>query len=150
MNDDDLIYVIGDFNLPNVSWTSCADSIGLLPGNLRNETEFEFIDVMLFNELQQVNGYHNCYGRLLDLIFTNVSSDLRIHEVSKPLVKNDLFHKSVEIAFKIDDKLVFNNSYCERFYNFNNADFISLNNYLQGCNWDEMIEMNNIDDKDWN
>jgi Endonuclease-reverse transcriptase len=92
----DHIVIMGDFNLPKISWLDFED-FGLSPTNLHAN----LIDGLIDCDFQQLNSTPNKYGVYLDLVFSNSSSDVAIRTSKAPLLKLDRHHEAYEISVDI-------------------------------------------------
>lgn len=99
---EDRIYLLGDLNMPTVSWLPDDDdrdwssngfSIGydresnvLLPRGVDSSAHADLLYCLMGNGFSQVNDVPNYQGRILDLVFCN---DLGEVTVSKALSDRD-------------------------------------------------------------
>ncbi|XP_055622326.1 uncharacterized protein LOC129765905 [Toxorhynchites rutilus septentrionalis] len=91
--DTDSIVVVGDYNLPYLSWTFDEDINSYLPSNASTEAELVFTETMAASGLHQINTLRNSNNRILDLAFVNDSCNAEINEPPIPLLKLDAHHK---------------------------------------------------------
>jgi len=64
LSERDLLIILGDFNLPDISWSPSTDSLVSTPLSVH-----DFVDGLLELSLQQVSFIRNTLNRQLDLIF---------------------------------------------------------------------------------
>lgn len=62
--------IVGDFNLPELSWVNEQLDYALEPINVSGKNE-DLIDSFSFPELFQYNSVANSKGRILDLVLPN-------------------------------------------------------------------------------
>jgi len=91
--ETDQLIVLGDFNLPNISWLESKDSLAMIP-RMQND----FIDGLVELSLQQVNRIPNHIGRLLDLIFVFDSSDAEVSRISPLSLPEDCYHPTLQLC----------------------------------------------------
>jgi hypothetical protein len=146
-NSSDLVLALGDFNLPNVIWKLDHEVNALLPYNITSEPEWVFIDTMLGANLTQINTIPNEHGKFLDLCFANEADIFEIVESLTPFVVNDIYHKSMEIIFDSTDLAP--NKPCrmqQTTYNFNKANHIGLQQYLETIKWDDILNKKDVNE----
>ena len=131
-NPNDVVLVAGDFNLEKLLWSPDEANPLVIVPNVVSGVEMCLCDGLSELGLNQVNHLHNQNGRLLDLIFCSLSSDISIMASENPLVKEDLpHHNALEVHFElptecttaIDEKV----EYC---YDFKKTNFEQLNAYI--------------------
>lgn len=131
--------VIGDFNLPNINWTTCTT----LSGEQFSESFIEKIRDCFF--VQHIKDITRCrgsdQGSVLDLVFTD--DDLRVEEieVNSPLGKSDhaciMFQCDIEPQLRKTKRKVFlyeKGNYSQMKDKLN----IDWNNFLNTSDVDEM------------
>ena len=130
------VLIVGDFNLPNISWNPCEDLPGLYASNILFGKDSVFCDSVAFSGLSQFNGVANDYGTILDLCFSNF--DIPFTTKCKGLVNPDSYHPPFELVLpcKKPKYLISPMSFC---YDFKNADFTLINNYLLNCDWETIM-----------
>ena len=99
-NHCDKIMVLGDFNLPQIQWSIAEDYIGLLPGNVKSDSEIILCDNMAFYGMSQFNMVGNSNGNILDLCFCNFAVNSVTSSVG--LVNCDPYHPPLEICMTIE------------------------------------------------
>lgn len=62
-SNDDIVLLIGDYNLPHLRWCFEDDLNGLIPSNACSEKETNFTESILSCGLVQVNSHVNWKGR---------------------------------------------------------------------------------------
>lgn len=72
LNPLDTLIIMGDFNLPHVSWImDDAEHNILVPTCVSPQHAADFIDGIISNGVYQINSIRNASNKLLDLIFSN-------------------------------------------------------------------------------
>lgn len=79
MNSDDVLLVLGDFNLPNIKY-SFNDGNKLIPSNFKPGFTAKFSDEITAKGHRQLNYFSSETSNVLDLIFLN---DELEHEIKK-------------------------------------------------------------------
>ena len=151
MKPTDNMFLFGDFNLPNVQWLLDADNYPCYTHMNASELESFVIDSLLVNGLNQVSGISNDNDRFLDLLFTDAIVDFELSSATVPVCnkfRNSVHHKAMflEIFFFFDN--VFNQNHCNSYYyDFNSADFVSINLKLNDVNWSFLNDETELDFK---
>lgn len=95
----DKFIVLGDFNMPHVTWSLSDDGISLSPSNLHG-SQVDILDSMYTCSLLQYNQCFNAScNRILDLVFSN--SDVVVAYCQPPLaplVPEDPHHPALIIS----------------------------------------------------
>ena len=147
------IVIAGDFNFPSIDWTH--ESGRNIPGKSGEEkTQIDKLltltdDFFLKQMIKQATRDDN----ILDLIFTNITNELYDCNITE--IKTSSDHNLVEIQFNSDqhnqpDKTDHkNNGYHNEYqkFNFNKADFISINKDLNEINWSSELESKTIEEQ---
>ena len=123
------IFLVGDFNLSGVNWST-------LRGSPHIEQNFvdSFTDLGL---AQCITSPTHCKGKTLDLLLTNSEAsiaDLVVGEQGS-VCKSDHF----PISFKINIKVSRNKPIKRICYNFKNVGWDRLNHELRHTNWDGLL-----------
>nr|XP_049465263.1 uncharacterized protein LOC125907399 [Anopheles coluzzii] len=151
LKPSDLLFVIGDFNQPSISW-SIADpsssptysSITHYEPTARSLANNTFVDGFKFNGLMQLNHINNSHGRMLDLLYANNAAAKLCSPVFPsvvPLVPLDSYHPAFDFNIRINSSTRRNsttrqNSTTTAFYryNFAKADYVKLNDMISMFN----------------
>lgn len=128
------VLFMGDFNLGNLKWHNNPDTNALQANCDNSAFGNMLIDFMSFYSLKQYNNVVNINGRVLDLVFGNVSiSDLIAN--ADPLSKVDNHHPPLEFSINyrsIDKGLSICNQARYRFYK---ADYSKIIERLGSIDW---------------
>ena len=89
--------------------------------------------------LNQVCNIRNAYGNVLDVIFTNITCNFNVDIAQLPLTpKTSMYHKNISLRYFIDSSMNKLNNEKTYVYDFDRADFASIN--------DELLKIDNYDD----
>ncbi|XP_017478949.1 PREDICTED: uncharacterized protein LOC108368584 [Rhagoletis zephyria] len=131
--------VLGDFNLPNINWsTSISNNYGLTPNNVNSSQELYFIDNVLSLNLIQINNYFNSLNRLLDLIFISDNFCCEVSECLNPVTSKDRHHLPLVVEFRFYHFPPVT-TVSRPIFNYSSCDFVSLNDILLEINWEELL-----------
>lgn len=130
----DIIFICGDFNIPDVSWHHCSERGFMVPSSCNRLNNF--FDILSGFGLMQLNNVFNVSNRLLDLVYSNVS-DLALHRTLPFVLPEDKYHPTlrVNIDLAFNDSLIDSTGQVNHFFNFKRANFISLRNSLLDVIW---------------
>lgn len=126
--------ILGDFNTPGFH-DNITDSF--------TTTLHNFVD---FHDLRQCNNISNTYGRLLDLVFSNLSCD--VGKALDPLVEEDGYHPALSIDILMKSAPFRNfavNTEAESF-NFRKTNFPLLYERLASQDWSDLDLTMSVDD----
>lgn len=144
----DEIVVLGDFNLPSISWIS-SDRGFLYPDT--NHSQFHPGAVTLLDSystatLQQINSVTNENDRYLDLCFvSDLDSSTSVVMAPCPLVKMVAHHPPLLVTIKhslVHDSI---NSSATFSYDFHKADHRSIAELFTTLDWENVLDLNNIE-----
>lgn len=129
------IVILGDFNITNFNAIITNDSKNQLIHNFMN-----------FTGMNQYNNIKNTYGRILDLILSDVNCD--IYRDTSPIVNEDLYHPSliVTLIARYERHSDFKLHPTNRVYNFRKANFPALYSSILDSDWSFLNSYSNIDD----
>ena len=137
LDENDDIFVFGDFNRPNLSFIIIEEDQCLYPMELSTNIDFMLIDTFYGNDMVQILNIKNDLGHYLDLIFTNVKENVTLSEVTETerFFNNTLHHKAMSVSYNV----LFNHCVLindDEFYlDFKNANYASINNYILSFDW---------------
>ena len=130
------VYIVGDFNLPNINWLTNTSS---------SNSEEQFLDLCLdLNLTQHVKEPTHLSGSTLDLILTNPTADnLMIKsEISAPFTSScDHNFISFQTSMTIT-KPEFDG---KTFYCYRKGNYVAINNALSSISWDRLFNDCNYD-----
>ena len=127
--------LIGDFNIPVLTATN-DERAATLDGFLN------------FNSLLQLNSIGNHMGRTLDLVLASCDLAVGIDRTEFPLVAEDVYHPGLLMMLSSPawTATVPSEVYNDASYNFGKADLPSLYSALLRVNWDDLYELDSIDE----
>ncbi|XP_070069982.1 uncharacterized protein [Drosophila takahashii] len=88
----DHLIILGDFNIPQLSWLPYDDLAALVPSD-----QNDFLDGLIALSLGQVNSIPNQNGRFLDLIFVSDFCDTTITRCTPLSSPEDPYHPTLQI-----------------------------------------------------
>ncbi|XP_062716091.1 uncharacterized protein LOC134291840 isoform X3 [Aedes albopictus] len=143
----DEIIVIGDFNLPGISWRSSCNGF-LYPdvehSSIHNGAS-KLLDCYSTATLRQINQVTNENNRCLDLCFVSAQEEAPvIIEAPLPLVKDVNHHKALVITLH-DHQISLAQSISSVFYDFRKADHQSIIEYLAAIDWNDVLDERDVD-----
>lgn len=134
----DSIILVGDFNIPSLSWQVDAITNYLIP-IFSIDAPTEFINGISNNSLTQINNVVNSSGRWLDLIFVSDPDDFS-HRRTLPLrCPEDRHHPTIEIIFSYSYSHTNDKPTLEKQFCFKKTDYQLLNTLLSQINWIELF-----------
>jgi len=92
-SERDVLIVLGDFNLPDISWSPSTDSLVSTP-----LSDHDFVDGLLELLLRQVSFIHNSLNRQLDLVFVLDPSEVTVSRIDPIVVPEDQYHPTLELT----------------------------------------------------
>ena len=99
----DRVLVLGDFNLPKISWLPIdIDSEELSPIGVTTDLEANLVDGLASCDFTQLNSIPNRYDVFLDLIFSNSGSGVVVSTALAPLLKLDRHHWAYDVSVSVD------------------------------------------------
>ena len=130
----DFVVVLGDFNLPQVTWCNSDNSACLVPSST-SDRAIVFFSELLDHNLGQYNCTFNCNGRLLDLCFANFP-EINVNRCPPFSLPEDPYHPALCISFhhKNDGSLNCLNSpnptFSSKYYDFHKTNIELLKFHL--------------------
>lgn len=133
-NACDTVFVMGDFNLPNILWMQNDEDVNYLPINVTTAMETFVMDSFSSDGFRQINGVVNHMNRILDLIFTDDCDSTTVIESQSPLAEPDRFHPPLELTVETYDFHVRSNDDITCAFDFKRADYDALNAHIRSYN----------------
>lgn len=129
------LYLIGDYNLPNVVFTN--DDLGTLILNNNNHIAQTLCDSFAFHNLYQINSIKNCHGVFLDLIFTH-NNKAEVKLADDCLLPLDQHHPAILVNVNINENIeTLQSDYY--YYEFKKANYMDLNYYYSTVDWQRVL-----------
>lgn len=91
--DFDRVIVVGDYNLPHLTWVFDDDLNSFIPTNASSEQETALTESMFASGLHQLCSVTNANNRSLDLAFSNAPDNIEILEAPLPILREDPHHR---------------------------------------------------------
>lgn len=138
-NSSHKIYIFGDYNLPEANWSN--DVFGVTVACPGASSAVSVARTFGFLQLYQKIDIPNTRNVFLDLLFTNDNSVV-ISLASDPILDDSLHHLQYECLLSnfYSKESSGNNLFFEDFYyDFRNANFVGLNDYLAGVDWAQCL-----------
>lgn len=131
-NEESTVFIVGDYNLPDIRWIGSSDGRILCPSNVTNCAHQDFCDYLCFLNLSQFNHLSNCNGNILDLVLSS-GLDVAVDR-AEPLSTVDSYHPPLEIRIKCSQSAKLH-SRPHSVYNFTHAPYHHINYCLSLANW---------------
>lgn len=135
--------LVGDFNLPCLSWSRDGWSFTNMGSSLIQDRACTFVEDLSLLGLTQYNYTLNHCDNTLDLCFSNLLLEV---SATDGLTRIDKFHPPLDID--IVDLYInsfITNKICR--YNFRKCDYETVNKYLSDIKWDQLLSFtDDIDD----
>lgn len=129
------VFLCGDYNIPETTWSN--NEIGISVDGPLNPNTNTLSHYLGYYNFYQMNTIPNSRGVLLDLVFT-LSNNVIVRPAYDLLLPNCAHHSA--ITFEINVEVTKNTlDYEEYFYDYKNADYLGINNYLASINWDIIL-----------
>ncbi|CAH2086303.1 unnamed protein product [Euphydryas editha] len=142
-NPNDNYLIIGDFNLPCVSWDDRGPMF-LKRGSVEiQNASMNLIESFEYFGLKQYNLQKNYAGNTLDLVFSNLS--LSIDHCSTALVGVDRAHPPFTVNIADLFIVPLQESNTPR-HNFRKADYEKINAHLISLNWNSLLHRKTVDE----
>nr|CAI5846351.1 unnamed protein product [Callosobruchus analis] len=126
--------LLGDFNIPDAIW--CNDDFGIQVNCQEKSAALILQDCFSYYNLFQVNNIPNSRGVMLDLVFSSFP-DVTVSEPEEPIFPNSIHHSAINFDLKVEKDTGIH--YEELYYDFKNADYFCINNYLASVDWNTII-----------
>lgn len=145
-NQRDSIMVVGDFNMPLISWSYSFDDGHFIPLNSRDNLNYiEFLNILLDLSLYQLNGIYNKNQRLLDLVFVSECVDITLHRSHPITLPEDGHHPTIEINISIPTQSTTKppSNVNRKVFCYKKTNYILLIELLNNTNWQNLLSYSN-------
>lgn len=142
---EDVLIIVGDFNLPHVQWTMDDDVISI-PTAFESQHASDFITGLLDLGVYQVNSIRNSKDRLLDLFFTNDFTNISIDH-AKPLSRVDEYHPPILATFEWHTAMSDTTSQPTKTFNWKRANFTAMNEHLANVDFAALFDGKSLTEK---
>lgn len=137
----DVVLLLGDYNIPGVSWTS--DEFGLSAAGDLNTAAALIVDFFSFLNFFQFNHIANCSGNILDLVLSN-SKALSVDKATTSLITPDIYHPPLLIQYHYS-KLPISDT-TRSYFDFKAGDYSSISNFFDSFNWEATFSLYSVND----
>lgn len=153
LKTEDILIVMGDFNLPGVRWIENADGFDYIPilgeSNSRMTLTASFVTESLTDlGLSQMCNLANHSGNVLDLVYTNapelVVSELAIRRLI-PSDLSDKAHNPITLALECEPSSFNVDIDPEAQYCFKRANFQLISEHLNTIDWGSVLSTDTVD-----
>lgn len=134
---DSTIIIVGDFNLPSILWLPDDDDQRFIPTNLRSESSIFTCDSLFAEGFSQINNTTNRSGNVLDLVFVNDYTEVKIMTATRCLSNIDEFHYPFELFIRTTNQTNNKTASTNWIYCFQKSNFTALNEYLDSLDFVE-------------
>ena len=140
LSPDDHLIIMGDFNLPSVTWTYDPDEPYRLLPHCGNPQLTEFLNNVTSLCAFQINKIRNSLGKLLDLVFVDDISIFQLQRIVPLVYPEDIYHPTLLIELENmhnSNQAVLDKG--SKLFNFKKCNLSALYNLLVNTNWDAII-----------
>ncbi|XP_055623476.1 uncharacterized protein LOC129766903 [Toxorhynchites rutilus septentrionalis] len=142
---NDIVLLLGDYNLPHLQWGFDEDVNGYLPVNASSDPELVLIESISSYGLVQINSIPNINGRLLDLVFTNAPDNFEGQPPISPLLPVDPHHPPFELQIDMQSCVHISATTDSFDLDFRRCDFNSLNSVFSLVEWEVLLQDRTVD-----
>jgi len=115
----DVVLLLGEYNMPCVSWTSATGD--LTPASSLIIDSFSFLNLFQFNHIT------NCSWNILDLVVSK-SKVLSVAKTTLSLIKPDPYHSPLVIQYHYHNLLIIDVT--RSYFDFKTGDYSSIFNFI--------------------
>lgn len=144
LNDNDLVVVMGDFNVPSVSWSVATDGKVVYERSTNDYRSMYLLETMTLCKLAQFNYILNKNNRILDLIFSTSQNNISCKE-SLPIIRIDGHHPPLLIEISSAHKVRCIKQAQKGRINYNKADSIQIIRELVEIDWTDVLAGLDVD-----
>ena len=141
------VLVCGDYNQPRLVWDDCNGAIQHNDSTTIPPSSATLLDGMDYLNLNQANSHSNHLGRVLDLVFHSVGSQVTVNECIAPMLLVDVHHPPLTISMPINKPNMTVRSFgdnSKRELNYRRIDFAAFNDYISSVDWPALLGTNNV------
>lgn len=138
IDQNDNVIIVGDYNIPEITWTRTQHSF-LLPITCSLISD-ELLNMISFTQLHQFNSTFNILGGLLDLVLCDTTTNsLRVTSATQPLLPIDHFHPPLEMIYtlRIENIKTRRDVVC----NFKRANYDQIRTAFDTVDWNILTPM---------
>lgn len=147
-DSDTKFLIIGDYNIPDLTWIQQTDCDYLKPVDPSTALHSLLIDTLSFMQLQQFNNIYNRNNRMLDLVLSNLNHICTCSEPQMNLTTNPKFHHHPSLHLTIDKVTIPKTIPFQQVpkYNFETCDYTVIRTDLSNINWTNTLKEKNVSD----
>lgn len=139
VNLNSKIIVIGDYNLPNISWVNSNNSQLPLLLNYTDKAQC-FLDTFDICNFYQFNNVKNEYNKTLDLALSNFDVDLiSVEKSGFVMVDEDKHHPTIQIHIKSSLSYIQERNF--RKFNFRKGNYEAIKSELRNIDWNILKDL---------
>ncbi|KAL1400898.1 hypothetical protein pipiens_007045, partial [Culex pipiens pipiens] len=142
----DLVLVVGDYNLPALTWFFDDDTQSFLPINASADQEVLLMESMLSSGLLQINNLASTHGNLLDLAFVSDTTAAELFDPACPLLKPDPHHKPILVKLDYDLGGTDVQDDADEVFDFAQCDYDHLNARISTVDWETCLGSSSVDE----
>ncbi|KAJ8949761.1 hypothetical protein NQ317_017998 [Molorchus minor] len=137
------LVLFGDYNLPEATWSN--DDVGVSVNCPQGSAALYLAQWFGFLHLYQLNSIPNSRNVYLDLLFSHDNSII-LNLAEDMLLPNSIHHYAYNFSIQINvtNKKYLN--YEEFYYDFRNANYIGLNDYLASTDWEMYLNTRDVNE----
>ncbi|CAH2092779.1 unnamed protein product [Euphydryas editha] len=135
--------IIGDFNLSSIAWNVSLDASPLVCNN--SATAQILLDFVLQNGLTQCNSVLNNRRKILDLVLADLP-ECSVSYCYNTISNVEQLHPPLEINIPNMKRDILTTKTTYDRYNFYRADYDSINQYISGIDWKELLKLDDVDE----
>lgn len=132
IKDEDICFIFGDFNLPNLRWDKIdPDDCFYAPSNITNDLEENVLQMFAERGLGQICNLTNNSGNVLDLVYTNALDNFELAEVDSLFGKSSIHHRCISVEYLYAYKNLSDTVTYKTLQDFEHADYDAIYESLQ-------------------
>lgn len=147
-NEEDILLVIGDLNIPNIDWIFDDECDCYLPTNISSNVASNTLLALQAEGLFQINEIKNASDNVLDLVYTNnpniMKLNLELNPISQPI---DSAHLPFVVQMELDCCSAREKSGDNWFYSFKSTNFNEMSNFLATIDFESLFCDKLVDDQ---
>lgn len=136
----DCFYIVGDYNLPEITWSIPALNASLIGGGLGigSSTTCSLLNnFMSLLDALQYNAVANTSGKILDLFIAN--HPCKVSSALIPLLPIDTYHPPLVCDITLNVDILPMKKHPLQKYNFYKSDFDHINRKIQSTDWIKLL-----------
>lgn len=151
---NDILLVLGDYNLPNINWIWDDDLHSYFPTNQSNEVAECFLNGMFESGLFQTSNIANRYGNVLDYVFISEPNIIDVSKAPATLTaaaEKSINHERIHYPLEWNIELFDNKTSSKKpkpkpIKCVKKADFHKMNEYWYQIDIDTFTSINSIEE----